>query len=504
MKLRSLRALALAATTLAVVGVSARAQVNAWPFYVARSTPAGAPHSWQAVGPLAFAEPAADAQTASGLRPLWVTFRHANGDLAASHFLYPLLSNRRHALGSSWSALNLIRYETAAPSPTGATAVRHTEIWPFYFSRQTGEPATSYRAVFPLAGRLPRKLGQDEFSFALFPLYGRFEKNGVTTTTTPWPFIKTLRGEGNRGFEFWPLAGHRDKPGVYRESFVLWPFIQHTTTGLDRPEGPTTHAHYLPFYAVDRAPGYTSETWLWPFFGYVDRTAPCTYRANNYFWPFFVQGRGDQRHVNRWAPFYTHSNIKDYDKTWVMWPLWRDATWPSDNLVHHRRQLAIFLYHDTVQRSATHPALAPARKTHLWPLYTAWDNGAGRRQIQALSPFEVFFPHNEIIRRTWSPLFSLYRYDQARPGHTRHSLLWNGITLERSAASATEPAAAPTTDFHLGPFLQVSSSSGSGQRVSFLSGLFGLHRAPDQRIWRLFTGSAASSAAPAAPSPSSP
>src|SRR5206468_10740909 len=67
---------------------------------------------------------------------------------------------------------------------------------------------------------------------------------------------------------------------------------------------------------------FRSETYLWPFFGYSDRTAPASYHEIRYLWPLFVQGRGDH-YINRWAPFYTHSVNHGYDKQWFLWPVLR-------------------------------------------------------------------------------------------------------------------------------------------------------------------------------------
>ena len=193
-----------------------------------------------------------------------------------------------------------------------------------------------------------------------------------------------------------------------------------------------------------------------------------------------MQGRGDQRRINRWAPFYSHSQIKDLDKTWVLWPLWRQATWNDAQLRHEKRQLLYFVFNETIQHDRDDPDLAPARKTHLWPLFSSWDNGAGQKQFQTLSPIEVFLPHQERTRRLWSPLFAIYRFNQTAPGETRHSLLWDAVTYASSDKSDTK-------EFHLGPLAEYYSDSSSA-RIGFLSGLFGLHRAEPQRTWRPYFG----------------
>ncbi|MFA5057545.1 MAG: hypothetical protein WC485_05485, partial [Opitutaceae bacterium] len=368
--------------------------------------------------------------------------------------------------------LNLVNFS----GPSGSAAgVRHFDVWPFYFSRETGDPATSYHAVFPLQGTIIDRFGDDRISWTLFPLYGRFEKRGAVTTTAPWPFIKILAGDGNHGFTLWPLFGWRAKPGVYRAQFYLWPLIYRNETNLAEPR-PDVSLGVLPFYARDESAGSRSETYLWPFFGYTHRVAPDHYNETRWLWPFLVQGRGDDRRINRWAPVYTHSLIKGDDKHWLLWPLLRQERWTDAGLVQTKTQLLYFLYWSLEQHRAAHPALPAAQKTHLWPLLSYWDNGAGHRQFQVLSPFEVFFPDNEPVRLAYSPLLALYRYDRRTPDDVRWSLLWDAITWRRSPEQR---------EFHLGPLFSLQNDAGR-RRIALGGGLIGLKRGPNPSTWKLF------------------
>jgi hypothetical protein len=408
-----------------------------------------------------------------GLRPLWAQKPATPGGADETLILYPLFNYQRRPDGWSWSVFSLINAQSVALDPR-SSATRGFDLWPFYFSRQTGVPETSYYAVFPLFGDVPYRFGQDRWTWALFPLYGRFEKRGVSTTTAPWPFVKVLRGEGNRGYELWPIFGWRAKPGVYREYFYLWPLGYRRERVEER--GTQIDAGFLPFYALSTGPDGRSETYVWPFFGTTVRTSPVPYRETRYFWPLFVQGRGDDRFVNRWGPFYTHSNVKGVDKTWVAWPLWRTQRFTDAGIVETRRQLAYFLFHDTTQQRAGRPDAGTARKTHVWPLLSFWDNGAGRRQVQALSPFEVFFPHNENVRLIYTPLVALYRYDRTPAGERRHGLLWDFITWRRAPQES---------EWHLGPLFG-ATRQGAQRRYSVGAGLFGVERRAEGRGWRWF------------------
>ncbi|MBK9990965.1 MAG: hypothetical protein IPP19_09585 [Verrucomicrobia bacterium] len=473
---------------LAVLTVSAHAtEYNVSPFWngqTAGETPRPI-QDWTAIGPLFFHQTSSttadSGQTSGGIRPLYVWKTDPDHGKSDAYFLYPLFSYRSSPNGYNWSLLSLINHYSAPQATTalGTTSAEPTpsgfDLWPIYYSRQTSDPASSYHAVFPLYGTIKHRFGQDKLTWVLFPLYARFEKRNVSTTTAPWPFIKVLNGEGNHGFELWPLFGYRAKEGAYREQFYLWPLIFKEEHALWKSQ-PDTAFGFLPFYMRETSTSLRRETYLWPFFGYTDRTAPVRYHETRYLWPFFVQGRGDVAYVNRWSPFYSHSVVKGVDKTWVLWPLWCHRTWTDSGLHQARDQFLWFIYSSTKQRSATNPNLAPAHKTHLWPLVSIWDNGAGRKQVQAFSPLLPFFPTNEPIRIAWNPLFAIYRYDREALDDRRHTLLWNFVSWRRSPQQR---------EFHLGPIFSVDKGN-AANRIALGCGIIGLKRETPASRWRLF------------------
>ena len=444
---------------------------NAWPFWVGQEDPAtGQITSEQILGPLYASHVAPDGSTEQVLRPLWL--RTAENDKTSTYLLYPFFTWRRDATGASFSFFQLVNHQQDSAAPGEAT--QGFDVWPFYFSRQTGDPATSYHALLPIAGSIKNRFGKDRLTWILFPLWLNTDKAGKHITSAPWPFIRVINGAGHRGFEIWPLFGWREHPGDYRSQFYLWPLIYKQERNLSDPQ-PDVRLGFLPFYARETGASYLSETYIWPFFGYTHRTAPTKYDEARYFWPFLVQGRGDQHYVNRFAPFYTHSIVKGYDKTWLLWPFFRRAHWSESGIAHQETTILHYLYSSVEQRSLTNPTAAPATKTHLWPLLTLWDNGAGRKQAQFPSPLEVIFPHNEPVRKLYTPLFALYRFEQLAPGDNRHSFLWSFLTWHNSPAEK---------EFHLGPL--------------------GWQRTADRPHGKFFFFASRSPSATKAPAPSSP
>ena len=158
-----------------------------------------------------------------------------------------------------------------------------------------------------------------------------------------------------------------------------------------------------------------------------------------------------------------------------MWPLWRQAEWTDRALLHERKQFLYFVYHSTVQKSLSNPDAAPASKVHLWPFFSAWDNGAGHKQVQVLSPIEVFLPQNDRTRRLWSPLFAIYRYDEDESGETEHRLLWGLLKWSSNASTGTRTVS-------VGPLARYESSS-AGKRMTLLGDQLGLDKREGLRAW---------------------
>ncbi len=463
--------------------LAVRAEENFWPAWVAETNARGHTTSWQAVGPLVGRQPAEEPGTVTGFRPWYAQWTAPDGTVRETDFLYPIFIYRSDGATYRWSVFQLINRggELAARRASRPAALRDEtfDVWPFWFSRRTGEPDTSYSALLPLGGKIKSRFGYDQLSFVLFPLFTRAEKRGVTTTATPFPFVRVTSGAA-RGFALWPLFGWRDDAGGSTQRFLLWPLgwdnLRYPPAGAPAGTPPMRQVGFLPLFTRESAAGYENVSYLWPFFGYTERTGPAHYHETRYFWPFLVQGDGAGRNVTRWAPFYTHSLKNGMDKTWVMWPLYRKKELNEGRVIETQRQFGYFLYRSIEERSVSNPRAAPAVHTDVWPLFSHWDNGAGRVQVQFPSIFEIFFPANERIHASWSPLLSFYRYNQRAPGDVRQEWFW-GLVSWRHDRDGRE--------FHLGPLYGLKERDGA-KRVTIAGGLVGWQRRTPGGGWHSF------------------
>ena len=200
------------------------------------------------------------------------------------------------------------------------------------------------------------------------------------------------------------------------------------------------------------------------------------YVENQFLWPLIIDAWGEDSFTHRIAPFYSHSLHKGVEKRWFLWPFLRIKTWHDEDIEVIQEQAFYFLFWKQRQRSISNPDLPEVKKMHLWPLYSYWNNGAGQKQLQMLSPFEVLFPSNRAVRRAYSPLFAIFKAEQLAPGHTKQSILFDFISAEKSPEYQK---------FALGPIFKVERQEDSS-KIEFLTGLIGFKKECGKKSFKFF------------------
>lgn len=399
-------------------------------------------------------------------RPLFINYDNEEEDIWRLHVVPPIFNYYQQGESVRWDIYQLIRYRHLTFTQD-IHPVTSFQIFPIYFSHQTGHEATSYWGLFPIYGELQNFIGIRKINWVLFPLYAEFDRgHGETRTAAPWPFIRWQTGPISSGFAIWPLYSNFQRENVYDRTSVLWPIYYRNVDNPNAPE-PYLRTGVLPFYALEEGPGILDETFLFPFFGYRTEFDPRPeYNETRYFWPFFVQGQGVHREIDRWAPFFTYSRNKTWEKRWIMWPFFKHRIRHEKGLLIDQQQVLFFLLWRNRQTSLTNPELPAATMTHLWPIYSELDNGAGLYQFQLFSPLEVFFPHNQTFRDLYSPLFAIYRLQRTPAGQTSHSFFWNLITT-RTNDTEQKVSIGPLVNWH---------DSEESYEVNVLHGLFSIGR----------------------------
>jgi hypothetical protein len=445
---------------LGLLADSLVAGINAWPLIVAHKEGTFfADPQVQLGGPLFVQREGKNHQLVT-LRPLWTRYTDMTREDTRTHILYPFY-NRASGNGfERGHVLNLLRWSRVEERPLTL------ELFPFFFLKDSVPQRTL--ALWPLGGTLHNRFGRDRIDFALWPAYVRTRRDSERRDHYLYPFIRTLSGPESRGWGVWPLWGEFEKDGDYHHRWALWPIYYDYKDKLDEAV-PYRRMGILPFYARETGEGLYSETWGWPFFGYTREEAPrVAYFEWRYFWPFWVQGSGDEREVERWLPLFARESGPGYTKRWWLWPLLKTEEIEMEGRLRERQTALYFLYRNERQALSE----GEARLNTLWPLWGYWQDGAGRRQFRMLDPLTVFFPSNPVVKDTWSPLFSLMTYEE-RSGQHRVSLLWDLCVWESGSEKQS---------FQLGPLF----SWDKGREWSVLGGLLGHSHSANGTGWTLF------------------
>lgn len=391
--------------------------ITIWPLVDYRENSANKSTKLSLLGPLFTTEQTAGDKITT-FRPLF----HATGDQEASrrfsYILYPLASAETTPDVDRFEVLQLLQKNTFRKTEPGNDE-RQFMLFPFIITGDSKKYGP-YTSIFPLYGDIYERFWRDEYHFALFPLYGRTVNKGTTTYNLLWPIFSITDGEQESGFRVWPLYGQAAKQGRYRSRFFLWPLYSSEQQWSDDALL-AERLTLFPLYASFDSPTVTSRTWLWPFFGYATDTKTDEHEYD-YFWPFWLTVRGEQRSVTRFLPFYAQEETADASKNWYFWPLYRSDTMQSPHYRQERQNLLYFLYNNKTERWAKDGK--DRQRTSLWPLFLYTRTPDGDKSLTLPAPLEPLLD-KEGIEKLWAPLWRIYEQHWNDRGEGSLSLFWN-------------------------------------------------------------------------------
>lgn len=388
----------------------------------------------EALGPL-LSWQEVDTEDTWAFSPLFSSRRDPETDFAEFDFFYPVLTFDRFGLDYRLQLFQLLSF--SGGSTMDEVEKRRFTLFPFFFYQRSPDPELNYTALLPVYGRLKNRLFRDEVFFVLLPAYLQTRKRDVVTDNYLAPFFHLRRGDGLRGWQFWPLAGFEHKEittrtnqyaeveivGGHDKRFVLWPLFIRNDLGIGTTNVQTQRL-FLPLYSAQRSPLRDTTSFLWPF-GFthtVDREKKYEEWAAP--WPFIDFARGEGKTLNRVWPLFSRGRTPTYRSDFFLWPVYRYTRATSDPLDRERTRILFFLYSDLTERNTA--AGTALRRRDLWPLWTWRHDHNGNQRLQVLAPLEPLLPGSRAIERNYSPLWSIWRSERnAATGRSSQSFLWN-------------------------------------------------------------------------------
>jgi hypothetical protein len=387
----------------------------------------------EAVGPF-FYDQQKDSEKTWALPPFFSTDTDPAVESHEDDFLYPLLTYEYYGREYRWQLFELFSF-TGGQDPNDGEQKQFT-IFPFYFQQRSPDVNKNYTALVPIYGHINNRLFRDKIFFVLFPAYSQTTKRDVVTDNYFYPFFHLRRGDGLRGWQFWPIVGNEHKdvttstngfgdvstvPG-HDKFFLLWPFYFKTADGIGTDD-PEKSWGLLPFYVQLRSPLRDSTSVLWPFFTWIDERGK-KYHEWQGPWPFVIFTRGEGKTTSRVWPLFSQSHNQTMESDSYLWPVYRFHRIHADPLDQRRTRILFYLYENTVEKNTQ--TGAQKQRVDMWPFFTWRRDFNGDSRLQILALLEPIVPNNRGIERNWSPLWSVWRSEN-NPKTDAHSqsLLWN-------------------------------------------------------------------------------
>lgn len=384
-------------------------------------------------------------------------------------FAYPLLTFDRFGLDYRLQLLQLFSFSGGRTMEEEGR--RRLTLFPIYFHQRSDDPAQDYTAVVPFYGHLKNRFFRDEISFVMLPLWLQTRKRDVVTDNYMLPLFHRRRGDGLKGWQFWPLIGHETKEVTWRTDsqgekelvgghdkwFAFWPVFFRNDLGLGTTNVQTQRL-FLPLYSAQRAPARDTTSYLWPIG--VTRTIDRERKYQEWGapWPLVAVARGEGKTLTRVWPLFSQGRTPSVESDFYLWPVYKRNRTRAELVDRQRTRILLFLYSDVVEENRG--TGTKRERTDLWPLFTARREHNGSTRLQLLAPLEPLVPGNTGIERNYSPVWSIWRSEaNAATGATSQSFLWNLFRCDTT----------PDT-----------------RKCSLLFGLFHYQSGPEGKRWRLF------------------
>lgn len=367
--------------------------------------------------------------------PLIAYRRNPGIENSAYDFLYPILTYDRYGTEARFQILQVISWSVGNNQKQENRKM--FTVFPVYFQRRAPDPKDNYTAVMPFYGTLQNRLFRDRIHFIMLPLYIETEKHDVRTDNYLLPLIHVRRGNGLKGWQFWPFYGteHKDittKTNGFNEVetvpghdkfFGPWLLNMKNTLGVGTTNVETQQLN-LPFYAHTKSPSSELVAYGYPVgFTKIDNKA-LDYKEWGAPWPIVDFARGPGKTGNRVWPIFGFVKTPEAESDFILLPLYMVKKAHTANLDRNRTRIMFFLYSDTTEKNVTTGKFR--RRTTLFPFFTATRDLDGNERLQLFAPLEALIPNNDSIEQLYSPLWSIWRSEKnAKTGAYSESFLWN-------------------------------------------------------------------------------
>jgi hypothetical protein len=215
--------------------------------------------------------------TSEGVRKtnvLWPFFSFIEGEKKKGYRFWPIYG-RREEVGVSYSEFFLWPiFLTQKKGLDTDDPIEESMVFPFYVSKES-KSFESKTFLWPFFSHtIDRSTGFEEWDF-------------------PWPIFQTLKGENLKGMRIFPIYGYKEREGVMRRAFILYPLYQLEEDRIDDHQEKTTRILLLTRIRTSESKEGKEEARshrIWPLFDYEKEETGHTRLSIFYLFPFKDEG----------------------------------------------------------------------------------------------------------------------------------------------------------------------------------------------------------------------
>jgi len=215
--------------------------------------------------------------TSEGVRKtnvLWPLFSFIEGENKRGYRFWPIYGQREE-VGVSYSEFFL---------------------WPIFLKQRKGldtDDPIEESMVFPFY--ISKESKSFESKTYLWPFFSHTidRSTGFEAWDFPWPIFQSLKGENLKGMRISPFYGYKEKEGVMRRVFILYPLYQLEEDRIDDLQEKTVRILLLSRIRIGESNEGTEKMRslrIWPFFDYEKEEAGHTRLSIFYLFPFKDEG----------------------------------------------------------------------------------------------------------------------------------------------------------------------------------------------------------------------
>jgi hypothetical protein len=176
--------------------------------------------------------------------------------------------------------------------------VSYTEffLWPIFLKQRKGldtDDPIEESMVFPFY--ISKESKSFESKTFLWPFFSHAidRSTGFEEWDFPWPIFQSLKGENLKGMRIFPFYGYKEKEGVMRRVFILYPLYQLEEDRTDDLQEKSVRILLLSRIRIGEDKGGTEKMRshrIWPFFDYEKEETGHARLSIFYLFPFKDEG----------------------------------------------------------------------------------------------------------------------------------------------------------------------------------------------------------------------